>query len=370
MELEASLLDSEFNTPTTTMPSVVIWYLRLVGLDIEQSRGDSRCKQIYKITVMTMCVIAMILTITALTINNYAVAITHVLYLCNSIVTWIMLHKLISFRSSNFQKLVDRVLNRNNNGATSKSADDIDLNIKKHIMVYLFVLYSAIAFVSIYIFTPYCIGEKPVLYDYVQSFITTFFNICSMYSLDVIVLFLSLFYVKNIDVFIENIENGEIKNIDDCKEQFNYLASTMKHLQFRLGFIVSFAFITHLFYAVFIAFLFLLDQDTFWTVCWCDHHIMAFTIQFMLQTTRVLALVYGPMLINTKSRTIPIKVIQHLQDSEDSSVVRFYLSIHGNTPIFRICWMDIYWGRFVAFVVGSATTLFAAFMKSAINGNT
>ena len=218
--------------------------------------------------------------------------------------------------------------------------------------------------------TPACLeygDHKLKLYDYVQSIFSTFFNICSMYALDVIVIYLSLLYLKNIRIFIDKIETRTINKINDCEDQFDQLTLIMNNMRSKLGFIVSLSFIMHLSSTVYLALLYLLDQRVFWEISWCGNNMVSFALQFTHHAMRLGAVVYGPMLINTKSHTIPQIIIKHLHSNDNSDVIRFYLNVKENPLTFRICFIHIYWGRFAAFAVGCVTTLIAAFVRSEMN---
>eukprot|EP01083_Nonionella_stella_P077032 210159_1 len=354
--------DDQSEIQQNKIPDIVAWYMKLVGLDIQAYTAPSPWRTFYKAIVIIICITAIILIIVSIVTvkRHYASAIQITLYFMNSILTWLALHRLITFSPTSFQHLLKGIIDLYN-------VKDND-NMRRHLIIYLLALYSAVLFVNIYVFTPKCLGHaKMTLYDYCQSFVTTIFNISSIYTLDIILLFLCLLFVRNIDIFIQRIEDGTISEIEDCKRQLTQLHSNMKEMRKELGFIVSFAFITHLCMAGFLTFLYLAhDHEGFSKVSWCVDPIMSFMVEFILRATRLGALIYGPMLVNTKSHAIPRAIVKHLKADDCSKVMRFYLSVDGDTPIFRICWMDIYWGRFIAFVVGCFTTLFAAFVKSAV----
>lgn len=371
-----ALIPSETHTNdsfSNYIPKILYWYWIVSGFGmfaIKHKQSANKCWYHHLLWFILMNIInisclgfSIFVSISSGRLGDIVVG---VVWSINMFPCWILLHVNLNWEYKCYQTLIVGISHELMEfESSSYNVDDKKIKNKWNTFCRLYI-FAVICGSIILIINGVALApcsESINLNFFDNAIIATWFNICSMYCLDLTLLYQCILHVKQYDLFNSKIKNSILTDIDLTKMAYKKLRTCVQTTINMWSTVVTISVITNAIRAVSVALLFLTQESKDPLVSWCTSSLVSFILEFSIISLRLIMTVYGPSLLNTKFDSIPQTLIEQLDNQNDSKISRWYLSVIAKPIAFRIFWINIRWTLFVALVTAVATTLCSVLLR-------
>ena len=294
-------------------------------------------------------------------IDDIDTLIIVILWILNVIPTWIYLHINLTYKCQKYHEHIQKICECIYQ--TQKYNQYIENN-KFRCGCFVGLLLSSVLIINALALIPLCEGvqdNKIHLYEYGYSLIATWFNVCSMYCFDITLTYQCFLHITQFECFENKITTNDLNTVDQCKEEFKCITDSVKMTMTEWSLIASISFVTNVIRAVTVVALYLFDVSEH-IESWCNTTLISFFLSFAMVCTRLIGVIYGPIVLNVSYFAIPNIAIHGLNDPNHCYVTRWYHDLMANPLRFQL--LGINMNR--TFCTALITSIIASFVASLI----
>ena len=193
--------------------------------------------------------------------------------------------------------------------------------------------------------------------DYIANIAGFTANFITMYSLNFVVLYLSLKIVTKYDKLMTRIQNVQDIDIREIKNEFDIIKKDVVSFKNKYEFVVSISCLYHIICASTYAFVWITEiSNEFWAYCSNNDEYTAVLLVLTRFCVRMFALIYGILRINHKPKQLA-KLINDHCDWEDQKqqfqIQRLTKSLTEFHDKFKILCIGIEWKHFAGIMISA-----------------
>ena len=237
------------------------------------------------------------------------------------------------------------------------------LSIEFYIFSITFIL--SIFIIRFYTFTPWVCGSSTEI-SHIAGSITAFHINCqSMYSLDLIILYLSIEYVHRYNKLNKII--SICNDIDKIKNEFDNIQKEINIFKSKWQFVATISCLYHVIFVTLRLTVWLSDTSKdLWMYCGSDSFTQLFVV-IVRSSLRIFGLIYGIIRINHKPKQLSKQLnkygVWNNNQLQQIKIQRFILSLIHFPNGFKVCWIAVHWKHFVGIIASAITATFASLVR-------
>ena len=182
-------------------------------------------------------------------------------------------------------------------------------------------------------------------------------NLITMYSLNFVILYLSLQIVYKYDELIAKIENTKNIHINEVMEAFDDISKDIASCKDKWEFIVSVSAVYHIFAALLLGFVWITDiSNDVWVYCNNDDDFKSASMMLTRFCVRMFALIYGILRMNHKPQKLAKAVNKYCNwkdEKQQFQIQRLINDLIHFDERFKVIGIGIQWKHFTGMILSA-----------------